>query len=128
MSKLPFNNSSPQSVRRAVLKNEREASTYHQFATGQADPVRDRFEEINKSSVTGTIQAQRYPKGADWCVDSVGVEPPLGVAIDQMEPVGEPHETAASLAESQGEGMGPTSSSSGPPCGDALRSLGSLHP
>jgi len=113
-----MSNDSPQSVRSAITENDRRvaresnASTYHQFATGEADPVRDRFEEINRSSVTGTTPAQRYPKGPDWCVDPTSVEPPLGFSVGEMIPVGEPHEIAAlALAESRGgEGR-----SAGPP-------------
>jgi hypothetical protein len=49
--------------------------------------------------VVGSTAVPRYPAGPNWSADPVGLEPPTGTAIDQMEPVGEPHEVAASLGE-----------------------------
>jgi hypothetical protein len=49
--------------------------------------------------VVGSTPAPRYPAGPNWSADPTGVEPPLGVPIDQMEPVGEAFEVAKSLAE-----------------------------
>jgi hypothetical protein len=63
MSTRPYHNPTRQSVRRATVQNDRrvrEASTYFQFATSEADPVHDRYEEISRSSVTGATQ--QYPK------------------------------------------------------------------
>ena len=49
--------------------------------------------------VVGSTPMPRYPAGPNWSADLTGVEPPLGVAIDEMVPTGEPHEIAASLGE-----------------------------
>ena len=48
-----------------------------------------------------TVQPPYGPSPIDWTVD--GVEPPLGVAIDEMEPVGSPSEIAASLPPDEGD-------------------------
>ena len=41
-----------------------------------------------------------YPAGPAWTRDQVGLEPPLGVAIDDLEPTGNAHEIEASIAHS----------------------------
>ena len=41
---------------------------------------------------------RRLPANSPWAGDLVGLEPPLGFSVDAMEPTGEPHEVAASLA------------------------------
>jgi hypothetical protein len=97
--KRPFHNETSQAERRAILDAERSASTYHQFATSEADPVHDRFEEISGSSVTGATRYLPQPETSPWASDSVGQEPPLGFPIDQMEPTGTHTEIEQSLRE-----------------------------
>jgi hypothetical protein len=49
--------------------------------------------------VSGTEASVRYPAGPAWTRDQVGIEPPLGVAIDDLEPTGNAHEIEHSLAQ-----------------------------
>ena len=39
----------------------------------------------------------------NWAPQAVGVEPPLGLDVNAVEPVGEPGEIAASLAKANSE-------------------------
>ena len=50
--------------------------------------------------VSGTEASVHYPPGPTWTRDQVGLEPPLGVAIDDLEPTGNAHEIEASIAHS----------------------------
>ena len=42
-------------------------------------------------------QVPMQPEGSPWSYDPVGPEPPLGYSVDEMEPVGSPHEVERSL-------------------------------
>lgn len=61
----------------------------------------------SKPVVTGQTKAVEYPRqpeGSPWSSGAdVGVEPPTGVEIDQMEPCGEYGEVQASLAASSSD-------------------------
>jgi hypothetical protein len=60
-----------------------------------------RRERDAKPAVIGLDPAAQYPRqpgDSPWAGDAVGVEPPLGYSIQDMEPVGEAHEIEASLA------------------------------
>lgn len=59
-----------------------------------------RREGASRPTVVGADPAANYPAGPAWTRAAVGIEPPLGVAIDAMEPVGEAFEIEASLAAS----------------------------
>jgi hypothetical protein len=54
-----------------------------------------RFAATNKSTVVGSTPGPAYPAGPNWANDPTGVEPPLGVDINELEPVG----TAAEIGE-----------------------------
>ena len=95
-------NESSQSERRAILRNEREVGTYHAFAAGEAGVVGGRFAARERSAVTGATPVPQYPTlpaNSPFATEPVGQERPLGFPIDEMQPVGEPHEMAASLGE-----------------------------
>src|SRR6202042_2564080 len=49
--------------------------------------------------VSGTEASVHYPPGPTWTRDQVGLEPPLGVAIDDLEPTGNAHEIEHSTAQ-----------------------------
>ncbi len=61
-----------------------------------------RYAAIGKPTVIGRDPAQypKLPASSPFAADPVGVEPPTGVDINAMEPVGEPFEIEASLATS----------------------------
>ncbi len=94
-------NDSSQSERRAVLKNESEASTFFQQAQIGLSLEGGRF-AANDTTITGIEPAAQYPRlpaSSPWSSDPVPPERPTGVAIDAMEPCGTPAEIAASLGE-----------------------------
>ena len=95
-------NDSSQAERRAILRNEREAGTYHAFATSEAGAIGGRFAAETKTNVSGATPVPQYPTlpaNSPFATEPVGQERPLGFPIDEMQPVGEPHEMAASLGE-----------------------------
>lgn len=91
-------NNSGQSERREIISGERKASTYFdQQRVAQELESSGRFAKADV--VTGP---EAYPAGASWTRDSAGIEPPLGVRVDAMEPTGEAYEVERSLAELAG--------------------------
>jgi hypothetical protein len=61
-----------------------------------------RYATLGKPAVIGTTPAANYPAlpaSSPWSHDGVGQEPPLGIEINAMEPVGEVFEVERSLAE-----------------------------
>jgi hypothetical protein len=76
----------------AVLRNDLRANTFAGRAQAEADDVRGRWAEINKSNVVGATPTPQYPAGPNWSVDPTGVEPPLGIDVNAVEPCGEKFE------------------------------------
>jgi hypothetical protein len=54
----------------------------------------------------------RQPAHSHWHHDPIGLEPPLGYSVDQMEPVGTPAEVEASIRQLEAATQ-PTPTSSG---------------
>ena len=84
-----------QAERRRVLANDRKVSTYRDAAQASIDDLcGGRYGAIGKPTVTGAspISYPRQPEGSPWASDPIGDEPPLGVDINAIEPVGEIHE------------------------------------
>ena len=101
-------NDSTQAERTRLLTNDRpQTSTLHDHAIegegGGRFAELARREGAARPTVVGAGPSVQYPAASDWTRNSaaVGVEPPLGVAIDAMEPVGEVFEIEASLAASE---------------------------
>ena len=93
----------PQSERRRVMANDRkvrEAATYHSVAQSVVYEERGgRYAtESGKQTVIGSapIAYPQQPSTSPWHSDSIGTEPPLRYSVEEMEPVGEPHERTAS--------------------------------
>jgi hypothetical protein len=88
---------------RKRLVGSTNATTYRDLANLDTS-LGGRFSE--GGTVTGTQPETHYPRlpEGSWSHDPTGVEPPLGYAIDALEPTGNPHEidVAASLAQSVG--------------------------
>ena len=103
MADLPFNNDASQAERRRILDNDRKASTYSRVAQSEAEDLAGgRYAAMGKPSVTGSTPAVRYPAqpaNSPWHRDPLPTEPPLGVSVEEMKPVGEPHEVRASEAQ-----------------------------
>jgi hypothetical protein len=84
--------------KRAAMRNDR-ATTFHQMAQAEAGLNQGRWTRQNAAPVIGA-NAQ-YPR-ADlpaWVGADQAVEPPLGYAIDDHEPVGSPAEVEASIEQ-----------------------------
>jgi hypothetical protein len=85
-----------------VLRNDQrlrnQGSTFHQFATSDANE--DRGASISNPNVIGAkpSAATQYPAAADWTRDPVPKENQLGVDINEMPTCGEPHELRASVS------------------------------
>ena len=97
----------PQSERRRVMANDRkvrETATYHSVAQSVVDDERGgRYAtEGGKQTVIGSspIAYPQQPSTSPWHSDPIGTEPPLGYSVEEMEPVGEPHERTASATSS----------------------------
>jgi hypothetical protein len=90
--------------RRAVMRNEqrvreeqgrvfapdqslpRQATTMHAFAQADAQTPRGRFSAVEAQTVVGADPLPNYPPAAAHQHDPCGQEPPLGYAIDELEP------------------------------------------
>jgi len=125
-------NDTPQSERRAVLRNERAGTTYHEFAAGEADVPRGRFTAHERSVVTGSTPVPQYPAlpaSSPWASDPVPAEEPLGIDINAVEPVGTHTEVEQSLRGVHGDAgrLLPDAVEQASP-GDAQRDAGSLQP
>jgi hypothetical protein len=83
-----------QAERKAVLENDRrvreqqQASTFHQHAQAQAlDTAGGRFAQVNAATVIGAQPLPKYPQaGTPFQSDPVGIEPPLGFSVNDLEP------------------------------------------
>jgi hypothetical protein len=99
MADFPFNNDASQAQRRKVLENDRKVSTYFQRAQADADlELGGRYAKVTETTVTGATPGPIYPKqppNSPWHHDPMPPEPPLGFSVNDLEPVGEPHERQA---------------------------------
>jgi hypothetical protein len=94
---------------RKALSGSTSATTYRQMAEVNEE-LGGRWSKADL--LVGKTPAIQYPKGADWTRNDVGVEPPLNYSIEELMPVGEPHEIAqaAELAGEVGTSSPPTAS------------------
>ena len=82
-----------QAERRRVLDNDRkvrESGTMHAHALADAQIPRGRFSAIDNAEVVGAKPFTNYPAAAAHQADPVPDEPPLGFAIDELEPTVSP--------------------------------------
>jgi hypothetical protein len=105
-----------QADRLEVLRNDRlarldylkpkETSTYHQQA--QTSEVGGRFASQNKPIVSGaqaTVQYPRQPANSPWAQPDAGIEPPLNVDLNYVEPCGTEAEIRASIDQLQAQAL-----------------------
>jgi hypothetical protein len=88
-----------QAERRAIIRGDREPTTYHQLANVDAALEGGRFAQDRV--VSGAEPSVSYPPASSpWssAQPQPGPEPPLGFSVDEMEPVGIPAEIDASIA------------------------------
>jgi hypothetical protein len=90
-----------QAERLNVIENEKrlrnQGTTFSQFAQTDAATSLGRFSAISNPVVVGEKQIPKYP-AAYHQHDPVPDEPPLGVDINAIEPVGEKFEVEQSLS------------------------------
>jgi hypothetical protein len=93
----PYHQSADQREREAILRNNR-ANTFAGRAQAEADEIQGRWAQEHKAAVIGTgpVEYPRLPENS-WTHDPVPPEGPLGVSVEDHEPVGEPEEVRASL-------------------------------
>ena len=103
-----------QSFKRKILAEDRDRlSTYRDHAEANADlELGGRFAKLTPTTVTGSTPTHQYPKlPADspfnQAATMVPDEPPLGIDINAMEPVGE-HFERGDVAEGTGSSDGTT--------------------
>ena len=73
-----------QAERRRIL---REGTTFHQHAQAFADELsQGRFAATGVPTVTGATPIPKYPAAGAHQSDPVGVEPPLGFSVNELEP------------------------------------------
>jgi len=97
-----------QEEKRDTLVNDRRVHKNTYFSHAHPDEG-GRFATSDKPPrfVVGSTPAPQYPAGPNWSDDPTGVEPPTGVAIDQMEPVGTHAEIEQSLLREMRDEAGP---------------------
>jgi hypothetical protein len=103
-----------QAFKRKILAEDRDRlSTYRDHAEANADlELGGRFAKLTPTSVTGSTPDHQYPRlPADspfnQAATMVPDEPPLGMDINAMEPVGE-HFERGDVAEGTGSSDGTT--------------------
>jgi len=96
---MTFSNNSNQKERRQIIRNDRaNVSTFHQFASSEANEVGGRF--ARPTQISGTNPTPLYPKlpaSSPWSCDPVPPEEPLGIDISEPPVVGESFEVEQSL-------------------------------
>jgi hypothetical protein len=99
-----------------VLRNDQRVAYSHVVELYNPQPG-GRFAIGAQQPVT---QVPRQPPHSPWHHDPVGLEPPLGYSIDQMEPVGTPAEVEASIRQLEAAASTPTPL----PCSASARPVG----
>jgi hypothetical protein len=84
----------------ARLREQQRGATYSSFADAFADEDRGgRFKTINQPIHTAATPVYpEQPPTSPFHHDPVPDEPPLGFSVNELQPTGEPHEIAASIA------------------------------
>jgi len=94
---------------RRKLIEERRLKTYHGHAQHTDEDIYSgRYASVNTTVVTGAAPGSAFPQLPDgpWAKNELPDEPPLGLAIDEQEAVGEPHEIAASQSATLASDIG----------------------
>jgi|SRR6516225_4399383 hypothetical protein len=118
----PFNQTATQSERERILRNDQRVRSGSTYLDHTHDDEGGRF--AKPRTVIGSDDTAQYPMAApNWSADPCGVEPPLGVAIDAHEPVGEVFEVVKSLDDTAATNIADVVAS---PCGEVAVSSSDL--
>jgi hypothetical protein len=115
----PYNNNASQAERAETLENDRrvQRDTFHTRANAELDLENSgRFSKPHAVIGLDSVEYPTLPENS-WTNDPTPTEPPLGIDVNAMEPVGESFEVAASLealgdATTEAECVGPQSAAS----------------
>jgi hypothetical protein len=118
---MSFRNEIDQKERAKVLKNDLRNNNASTFLSHTHNDVGGRFAAISSPVVVGSTPTPQYP-AAFLQHDPVPDEPALGVDINEMPPVGEPHELKASKLRHASLGPSFSSAKATPPAHDAKSS------
>jgi hypothetical protein len=92
----------------------REGSTFHQHAQSSVnDETGGRFAATGVPTVTGATPIPKYPAAGAHQSDPVGIEPPLGFSVNDLEP------SALPCAEATGAPAGAAAAAEHLPPGSA---------
>ena len=117
-----FRNDASQSERERILRNDQRVRSGSTYLDHTHDDEGGRF--AKPRTVIGSDDTAQYPMAApNWSADPCGVEPPLGVAIDAHEPVGEVFEVVKSLDDTAATIIADVATS---PCGEVVVSSSDL--
>jgi hypothetical protein len=93
-----------QAERRELAGSNTTSTYFHQSQIAEAlDAPGGRYRE--KETITGSELVPQYPRlpaSSPWASDGVGVEQPLGIDVNAMEPTGNAHEIEAGLVLAAG--------------------------
>jgi hypothetical protein len=91
-----------QAERRRTMAEDRRARTYFGQAQHADDDLGGRYAKVHSTTLTGSSPTvfPAQPSTSPWHHDTCPPEPPLGFSVEEMEPVGEPHERTASATSS----------------------------
>src|SRR6516162_6405898 len=97
-TRRPYHQDLDQRERERLLRNDLRANTFAGRAQAEADEIQGRWAQEHKAAVIGAgpVEYPRLPENS-WTHDPVPPEGPLGVSVEDHEPVGEPREILASL-------------------------------
>ena len=112
-----MSNKSEQAERRALAGSnnavtlragDREPTTLHAMANLDTS-LDGRFGKADRvSGDAPTVDYPRLPASSPWACDPIGLEPPLGIEVDALEPTGTPAEVAASFVGAEASAVSPS--------------------
>jgi hypothetical protein len=87
-----------QAEKRAVLRNDaavrananRNGETGTYLSHTHIDDAGGRFAAVNAATIVGQTPAPKYPAASAHQADPVGIEPPLGFSVNDLEPSAHP--------------------------------------
>src|SRR6516162_6063265 len=110
-TRRPYHQDLDQRERERLLRNDLRANTFAGRAQAEADEIQGRWAQEHKATVIGAgpVEYPRLPENS-WTNDPTGVEPPLNIDVNTVEPCGEKFEIEAIGDVTEAVRVGPQSS------------------
>jgi hypothetical protein len=89
----PYRVDATQKEKAAILKNDERVRSGSTFLDHTHSEEGGRY--AKPTNVIGSTPTPQYPAGPNWSVDPTGVEPPLVIDVNAVEPCGEKFEIEA---------------------------------